>query len=100
MTTNIQEVLIFLPLSNKKVGLRKEIIKVLNFGSPHSTCGLLKVLKILWKTVEGYLLALQRTNYKRDELHTFRLAVQNFSEKSPKFTFTSQLGLFLGKWTD
>ena len=24
MTTNIQEVLIFLPLSNKKVGLRKE----------------------------------------------------------------------------
>ena len=27
MTTNIQEVLIYLPLSNKKVGPRKEIIK-------------------------------------------------------------------------
>lgn len=25
MTTNIQEVLIYLPLSNKKIGLRKEI---------------------------------------------------------------------------
>ena len=71
----------------------KLLIKVLNFGSPHSIYGLLKVLKILWKTVEVYLLALQRTNY-------IRLAVQNFSEKSPKFTFTSQLGLFLGKWAD
>lgn len=99
MTTNIQEVLIYLALSSKKIGLRKEI-KGTKLGSPRSTYGLLKVLKILWKTVEVYLLALQRTNYNTDELHTFRLVVQKFTEKSPKLIFTSQLGLFLGKWAD
>ena len=78
----------------------KLLIKVLHFGSPHSIYGLLKVLKILWKTVEVYLLALQRTNYKTDELHTFRLVTQKFTKKSPKLIFTSQLGLFLGKWAD